>query len=94
MKRKFVKQLIMTLEQLDEEADPNGVGLMQDFSKQKMFRNFDIFNPEQGLEDAQYTSLKYDASLKNRASLVMDVYEGLASDINPDQLTYEEKEKY
>ena len=42
-KRKFVRELIETLERLDTDQDPDGIGLMQDFEKPKSFVHFDPY---------------------------------------------------
>lgn len=40
-KRKFVRELLEVMDKMDEQADPDGIGLVQDFSKSKRFVTFD-----------------------------------------------------
>lgn len=42
-KRRFVQDLLQVMEALDTESDPDGVGLVQDFSKAKTFVHFDPY---------------------------------------------------
>jgi hypothetical protein len=42
-KRRFVQDLLQVMESLDSETDPDGVGLVQDFSKAKTFVHFDPY---------------------------------------------------
>ena len=61
------------MEQLDESADPDGVGLVQDFSKGKSFVHFDPYG-EDSMFESYYSALKYEDSMKLRASIVLEAY--------------------
>jgi len=84
----------MTLDELDQESDPQGVGLLQDFTKPKMFTHFDAFDLDASVEAAQFTGLKYDDSVKHRASIILDAYEQQILDIDPETLNFEDKKRY
>ena len=95
-KRRFVRDLIEIMETLDEQTDPDGIGLVQDFSKPKTFMHFDP-NPESLdhlAEQQQYNSLQYEDSLKLRASIILEAYSSQIENINVNELTYDEKDRY
>ena len=81
-----------------ETLDPEGT--IQDFEKPKTFFEFDPYSgtPEglgkQSAFDQQLTALKYEDSLKLRASLVLDAYESQLSSISASQLSYEDRERF
>jgi hypothetical protein len=74
-KRKFVQELLQVMDSLDQESDPDGIGLAQDFSKGKTFMHFDPYTDmERNIIEAQYTALQYEDSMKLRASIVLNAY--------------------
>ena len=94
-KRRFVQDLLQVMDSLDTESDPDGVGLVQDFSKSKTFVHFDPYQDmESNLLESQYTALRFEDSAKLRASIVMNAYSTQITDIDFEKLTYEEKERY
>jgi hypothetical protein len=56
------------------------------------------FDPYQDMEntliESQYTALRFEDSMKLRASIVMNAYSTQITDIDFSKLSYEEKERY
>ena len=92
-KRVYVQDLLNVMEQLDESADPDGVGLVQDFSKGKSFVHFDPYG-EDSMMESYYSALKYEDSTKLRASIVLEAYSKQVEGIEQDGLSFEDKERY
>mmetsp|Transcript_5516 Transcript_5516/g.9393 ORF Transcript_5516/g.9393 Transcript_5516/m.9393 type:complete len:162 (-) Transcript_5516:55-540(-) len=74
-RRQFVRELLVAMEQLDSSNDPEEIGLVQDFSKPKRFFKFeDNDDYSESIFDAELTALKYEDSMKQQASIVLDLY--------------------
>ena len=96
MRREYVKDLIETLQRIDEEADPDGIGLIQNFEKPKRFFSFfpdpSSGNVNKSAADAQ--ALRYEDEQRLRASIILDIYRSQLSEIKPDNLREADKQKY
>ena len=94
LKRKFVRDLVKEMEKMDTDNS------IQDFEQPSRFTVFDPYaDTEHGLGkqdkiNQEYTALKYEDSMKLRASLILDAYQRELNSIDAESLSFEDRERY
>lgn len=93
-KRRFVQELLEVMDALDPD------NTLTDFEKPKTFIQFDPYvdtpdglGAQSAIEQAAM-SLRYEDNMKLRASLVLEAYQAQLNHIEPESLSYEDKERY
>ena len=83
--QKMLRDLVNMVEEFDED------GLAMDFSKNKNFRYYDPYNPDQS---NAYAYLKYEDEAMLRASLVIDAFREDFNELSKDEsLSFADKER-